>query len=445
MSLCDLTEKLIMKILILFLFLLPIMANSKSNVSGRVVLLRGKVYVKNNSTVTKLKKGNEIQEGSVIKTLKKSFIKVIFIDKSTVNIGPNSTLKIESFKTKKPGILNLIKGQIRSKVTKNYMDMSKGKSKLFIKTKSAAMGVRGTDFNVSYNPSNNNTSLITFSGAVAMARLDSSSSNRHLSHRMLEKRVSSNTAVMVKRGEFSHVSSKSETASKPIKISPKQIKALKRNNLSNMDKKEKKHHKTVRNLVPKGLEDSKEFITSSATETILEKNTSKKEREKVEKKILKIKATETAAFTNNHESNVVSSSDNVRKAGGVVDIATGTYIAPPAGSTFDANQGIYVINPTIATVDQNGNFRSDIIKIDNNGLVTAVANTNKRLPASAGMKLKNIVADVITNAQIDNGSITTGGINNTCSTCVAFIPKVLSPNLRLDNYSTNATFIFTAQ
>ena len=56
---------------------------------------------------------------------------------------------VASFTKKKAGILNLIKGKLRSKVTKDYMNMSdKEKSKLFIVTKTAAMGVRGTEFQV---------------------------------------------------------------------------------------------------------------------------------------------------------------------------------------------------------------------------------------------------------------------------------------------------------
>lgn len=89
-----------------------------------------------------------------------------------MNLGPNSQMVINAFPKKEAGIITLVKGQIRSQVTKDYMEMEdKSKSKLYIKTKTAAMGIRGTDFQVNFNPQNQNTSLITFEGKVAMATL----------------------------------------------------------------------------------------------------------------------------------------------------------------------------------------------------------------------------------------------------------------------------------
>ena len=43
---------------------------------------------------------------------------------------------------------------------------------MFIKTKTAAMGVRGTDFTSIYNPSLQNTSVVTFEGDVRLAKID---------------------------------------------------------------------------------------------------------------------------------------------------------------------------------------------------------------------------------------------------------------------------------
>ena len=106
----------------------------------------------------------------------------------------------------------------------------KNKSKLFIKTKSAAMGVRGTDFQVNYNPVNDNTILITFSGAVAMAQI--TEPWRALVRPQIKitwKAVSSDNAVVVKKGEFSGVTKNSQRATIPVKMSPVQLESLKSN------------------------------------------------------------------------------------------------------------------------------------------------------------------------------------------------------------------------
>src|SRR5690606_40301890 len=59
---------------------------------------------------------------------------------------PRSTLFPYTTLFRSAGVINVLSGKIRSKVTKNYLDMDQDKSKLFVKSKSAVMGIRGTDF-----------------------------------------------------------------------------------------------------------------------------------------------------------------------------------------------------------------------------------------------------------------------------------------------------------
>lgn len=112
---------------------------------AKVVLLKGQVKAKlSNGSVVDVVADQIFLEGAVLQTAEKSFVKLIFIDKSQMNLGPNSQMVINSFPKKRPGIITLVKGQIRSQVTKDYMEMDdKNKSKLYIKTKTAAMGIRG--------------------------------------------------------------------------------------------------------------------------------------------------------------------------------------------------------------------------------------------------------------------------------------------------------------
>ncbi len=148
-------------------------AKEKENLVAKAILLKGNVQALGvDKKIIQLKQGSWVEEGAIIKTSDKSFVKLLFIDKSQMNLGAKSEMEIKTFPKKEAGIINLLKGQLRSKVTKNYMEIEeKNKSKLYIKTKTAAMGVRGTDFQVNYNPANSNTSLITFEGAVSMGRI----------------------------------------------------------------------------------------------------------------------------------------------------------------------------------------------------------------------------------------------------------------------------------
>jgi len=201
---------------------------------AKAIIVKGKVLalLPNEKTPINVEKNNSFPEGTVLQTADKSFVKLLFIDKSQMNIRPQSKITIESFDKKEPGVINLIKGELRAKVTKNYMEMDKDKSKLFIKTKTAAMGIRGTEFQVNFNPVTSATSLLTFSGAVAFSKIDIKNPVSLSNRNHLEKIVSSETAVIVKKGEFSGVQPDSAKASEPVKVDPVQLQQLKAVDLS---------------------------------------------------------------------------------------------------------------------------------------------------------------------------------------------------------------------
>ena len=101
--------------------------------------------------------------------------KLLFKDKTTSIIGPKSSLKLSQTPQKskdKVGVISLLKGKIRTKFIPNLLDPETGKSKLYIKTKTAAMGIRGTDFSAIYNPSLDLTTTITFEGDVLLGKLN---------------------------------------------------------------------------------------------------------------------------------------------------------------------------------------------------------------------------------------------------------------------------------
>jgi hypothetical protein len=340
---------------------------------ARVIILRGDVTTKGSkdSTTQKLERGMWLNEGATVKTAARSFAKLLFLDKSQINVGPRSQMVISKFPKKKAGIITLLKGELRAKVSKNYMQIKdKEKSKLFIKTKSAALGVRGTDFQVLYNVRNRITSLVTFEGRVAMAKISEAMNRRQLQNQnALEKLVSSKTAVIVKRGEFSGASPHQKRVTIPVKISPAQLETLKSSEKiynsptssnsvkpegpNKRGKKKKDRRIATRNPIPPGMS-TKIFVNSGSNE--LEKEL--KERVgapraegivqvvKQEKMELQHQAPPPEGFVD-HKSGAIAP-----PAGGYIDLKTAMYVPPPPGSTFDPNTNVYVPPKTFGTFDR---------------------------------------------------------------------------------------------
>ena len=239
-----------------FAFSLANSAFAETGGVAKVVILKGSVKAKfADGTMIDVKADQSIPEGAVIQTADKSFVKLIFIDKSQMNLGPNSQMIINAFPKKEAGIITLVKGQLRSQVTKDYMDMDdKSKSKLYIKTKTAAMGIRGTDFQVNFNAENQNTALITFEGKVAMAHIEKGAREEKFDQGKLEKVVSSDKAVLVTHGQISAVNlNVAERAMAPTLLGAKQIDALKENETGVKESTEGEK-KQYRNPIPPGAE-----------------------------------------------------------------------------------------------------------------------------------------------------------------------------------------------
>lgn len=357
---------------------------------AKAIILKGKVVAVNPTTkeTVSLKKGSWVNEGFVVKTEPKSFVKFLFIDKSQMNLGPKSEMEISKFPRKKAGIITLMKGSLRSKVTKNYLDnKDKDKSKLFIKTKTAAMGVRGTDFMVTYNPANENTALVTFSGAVAMAQITEAVRNIQVNQNSLEKVVSGDTAVIVTKGQFSGVSpGKTSRATTPIKINPGQLESMKSNDgtkeTSDQSSTETKApKKKFRNVIPPGV-DAKGFSNKSKVtdqvETVIGKSATNEVVEKVEKE----KAVSSADAPPPEGMVNKVTGEIAPPAGGYIDLATAQYVAPPAGSVYDAATETYIPPADFGGYNPDtGNYENSNYTLSDDGKFVPVESPD-RAPAS---------------------------------------------------------------
>ncbi|MBC7540892.1 MAG: FecR domain-containing protein [Bacteriovorax sp.] len=299
---------------------------------AKVVIMKGQVKARYlDGTMVDVKVDQSIPEGATLQTAEKSFVKLIFIDKSLMNLGPNSQMIINAFPKKEAGIITLVKGQIRSQVTKDYMEMDdKSKSKLYIKTKTAAMGIRGTDFQINFNPENQNTALITFEGKVAMAHIEKGAREDKFDQRNLEKVVSSEKAVMVERGQISAVNlNVAERAMTPTLLGTKQIDAL-HDNETGIKESTEINKKQYRNPLPPGA-DSAIFSNITAS--------SAPEKEKTTK-------SDPNGFFN------AKTGEYKLPAGSIVDLNTVNIIPPPVNAVFDPNSKTYVVPESYGKIDK---------------------------------------------------------------------------------------------
>lgn len=313
-----------MKIIFIILslqFSLSVFAQAKVAV---VKLIRGEADVLTLGKTTKLKVEDWVEDGSVVKTAEKSFVKLVFIDKSQMNVGPNSEMKIETFSGKDSGVIDLVKGKIRSQVTKDYLQIKdRDKSKLFIKTQNAIMGVRGTDFMISTNGIN--TSTVLFEGEVVFNKLEK---GNDLTFSKMEEIV--DRGVRMYPGEFSVQEANRPMPTVPSLLNVQQREQLEKNTDFNSDRTPgNAQSESAKSIVPEGLSGQ---LVSNSTEVL--KN-----------EVSQISSIETSQSQSPSSTNAEGflKGDQLKPANGsFVHIDSGVIIPPGPGSVLDKNTNTYI-------------------------------------------------------------------------------------------------------
>ena len=129
----------IMKInVVLFLVFLSVSAFAESN----ILFKKGEILLNGSA----LKDRPNIKVGDLIETKENSLILIKFETGSTLKINANSKVEVQKIEKKtKKSLISLLKGSSFFRLD------PKVKGKLNIKTKNASVGVRGTEFFVSYS------------------------------------------------------------------------------------------------------------------------------------------------------------------------------------------------------------------------------------------------------------------------------------------------------
>ncbi len=331
-----------LKYLFFIAFLVSTMSEAKvRRFIGKVVKVRGVVtqLSPGDRLATRLEVGQRIREEASILTRKKSFVQIRLDDGSNVNIGPDSKMVVTELDPKGNGVVNLLKGKIRYDIKQNY----EGNKKFFVRSRNAAMGVRGTEFETLYNPENQVTSLLTYKGEVAIIKtednVDKSETNlKYAKRRMrnvnnkiileeepslidattkdMEKAFEKAKPQLVKRGQFSQTVKKIDNVSQPVKISPVQLNAL----FVNKEFEEPDESKL-----------KKANVDSSQAKLTLKPVDQEAPPEGVYDPERKLYAP---------------------KAGGFIDRETGLYVPPSPDALFDQNNKVYVAS-NIGDIDEN--------------------------------------------------------------------------------------------
>lgn len=207
--------------------------NTKDFPIAKAIMTRGNVTVlmPGELEAVNLKKGMMLKKDSSVLVSGKGFARIKFINDSLVTLGPDSKMIVEMDTKTETSLVNLVTGKIRAAVKKKS---DKPQDKRFlVKTTAAVMGVRGTEFQVTFNPKSLRSSLLTYEGRVDFKKQELEDLKAG-SKKSLEQTIAQVQAQLeknpepVRKGDFTNVALGSKASIKPVKINPAQFALLKK-------------------------------------------------------------------------------------------------------------------------------------------------------------------------------------------------------------------------
>lgn len=126
-------------------------ADAPRTPAGEVVSVSGTVFLRPDGheagkSLNPAKPGDVVYSGDVINSASDGKIKILFKDKTIIDLGPSALFKVDSFKANQGAnrevAVNMVYGSVRAAVAQKL----EGKGKFKLRTPSAVMGVRGTEF-----------------------------------------------------------------------------------------------------------------------------------------------------------------------------------------------------------------------------------------------------------------------------------------------------------
>ncbi len=162
-----------MKIFFVFLLTINICLSAETSHSVSILHIKGKAfYSSNDGPFGPLTKGDVVSKGDSVKTGDNSLVILRFPDKSTVRVEPNSLIEISSIvervSNESLGSTSLILKAGRSVIN----IINKSQAPVFkIKTKTVAIGVRGTYFFAGIDKESNDLDIAVQKGEVEVSKI----------------------------------------------------------------------------------------------------------------------------------------------------------------------------------------------------------------------------------------------------------------------------------
>lgn len=166
---------------LLLLLLYSGLAHAEEGPVGKVSAAMGQNYVLRNGEKISTSRGMELYRSDQLVTGAGGVVKIVFADGSSIVAMKNSSFEIEEYQARASGkkvTLESVMGLVRGKI-KVLVKPRDGGHNAVVKTQNAVMGVRGTEFIVSYleppadaqQPEPAQTQLVVIEGKVALRTL----------------------------------------------------------------------------------------------------------------------------------------------------------------------------------------------------------------------------------------------------------------------------------
>jgi hypothetical protein len=155
-------------VLVILAFQAGMLTNAQADVVGNLTQVEGRVDILRGGKLPAIgvKLNDGVQVGDVIRTKSQSKSQITFIDKSTLTISPESRVAIEAYmfnssQNKRNAVVQLFQGLAHIAVSKIF---KAAEPDFIVKTQTAIIGVRGTDFGVRLYP--NSADVLNFEGLL---------------------------------------------------------------------------------------------------------------------------------------------------------------------------------------------------------------------------------------------------------------------------------------
>jgi hypothetical protein len=160
-------------VLVILAFQFGMGTSAQADAVGRLTQVEGRVDILKGGKLpaTPGKVNDGVETGDVIRTKSMSKAQVTFIDNSTLTISPESRVGIETYmfdstQNKRNAVVQLFQGLAQVVVSKVF---KAAEPDFVVKTKTAIMGVRGTDFGVRIYP--NSSDVLNFEGLLQVGNI----------------------------------------------------------------------------------------------------------------------------------------------------------------------------------------------------------------------------------------------------------------------------------